>query len=63
MDIDAIGTFNVTKVVFDQFMKVCSHLVSDYLYIAMAAVVLFRFCKLSPHTVQSLYNTSLLTRF
>ena len=41
MDIDAIGTFNVTKVVFDQFMKVCSHLVSDYLYIAIAAVVLF----------------------
>ena len=23
MDIDAMGTFNVTKVVFDQYMKVC----------------------------------------
>ena len=35
MDIDAIGTFNVTKVVFDQFMKVCSHSFSNYLYIVL----------------------------
>ena len=56
MDIDAIGTFNVTKVVFDQFMKVCSHSFTGYLYIAIAAVVPFGFSKHFPQSVQSLYN-------